>query len=367
MKQRLVKLRKKLKESALQGLLIRVNESGQSTMPNNQNVLYMSGFGGSTGVLLVTLKSAFIVVDARYWARASQEAPDFRLVKVRRGENFSVLINQALALAKLGKKDAIGFEANQIPYAVYKEWHKHLHARLVPCELLVESLRQYKDEDEIRLLRSACRKTSKVFTEVLPQIKAGMTESQVALLIDAGLREKGAFDNSFQTIIASGPNSAVPHHATGSRRLKAGEPVVMDFGGVFEGGYCSDITRTIFVPGKAPDAKMKEIYNIVLEANVLARKQLNARMTIVEFDRVARDYIESRGYGQYFTHGLGHSLGLEAHDPFDYKNSRLDVGTVVTDEPGIYIDGLGGVRIEDDLLVTKKGAVKLTSAPYWKF
>jgi Xaa-Pro aminopeptidase len=181
------------------------------------------------------------------------------------------------------------------------------------------------------------------------------------------LRKHGAVDNSFSSIVASGPNSAIPHHATGDRKLKSGEPVVMDFGGVFSSGYCSDITRTIFVPGRTPSTKMQEIYNIVLAANQKARKALRPGMMYRDYDRVARDYIKDRGFGKYFTHGLGHSLGLEAHDPFDYENAPLAEGTVFTDEPGIYIDGLGGVRIEDDLVVTAGGAERLTSAPYWKF
>lgn len=367
MKERVKKLRKLLVKKGLSGLLLRVNESGQSTQPDNQNVLYLSGFGGSTAVLLITRTRSFIVADARYWSRARLEAPDFRLVKVKRGESFSKFVNEALALAKLNKRNKVGFEADRVPYSLAVAWKKSLNVKLEPVRRLVESMRQYKDEHEIKLLKSACRKTSRVYREIETLLRPGMKEVDLALEIDSRLRKEGATDNSFQTIVASGPNSAIPHHATGSRKLKAGEPVVMDFGGVFAGGYCSDITRTVFVPGKKPSSQMQEIYRIVLEANRLARLALEPSMTIVDYDRVARDYIDSKGFGKYFTHGLGHSLGLEAHDPFDYKNSPLAVGTVVTDEPGIYIEGLGGVRIEDDLLVTDSGAVKLTSAPYWKF
>lgn len=367
MKSRLTKLRSLLVKNKLSGLILRVNESGQSTQPNNQNVLYMSGFGGSTGVLLITKSSAFIIVDARYWARAQAEAKEFTLVKVQRGKKFSLFINEALKKAKLTKRSRVGFESHLMPYSVAQEWMEELNCNLQPASNLVGSLRQYKDEEEIKLLKSACRKTSEVYLEIVDLIVPGMREVDVALEIDSRLRKKGASDNSFQTIVASGPNSAIPHHATGRRKLKAGEPVVMDFGGVFEGGYCSDITRTIFVKGKKPSKKLRKIYEIVLEANKRARKALNPEMKMIDYDRVAREFIVEKGYGEYFTHGLGHSLGLEAHDPFDYANAKLEVGSVVTDEPGIYIEDVGGVRIEDDLVVTAGGAKKLTNAPYWKF
>ncbi len=367
MNRRLEKLQRQLQKSRLKGLLVKVNESGQSTQPNNQNVLYISGFAGSTAVLLITADKAFIITDARYFARAKSEAKGFRLVKMERGKKATVSINQALEQAGLTGKSPVGFEGNRLPYQVYQEWKKDLQANLVNTSGLIERLRQYKEPDEIAEIRQACKATSRVYAEVVRLIKPGMTENEVALEIDMRLRKHGAVDNSFSSIVASGPNSAVPHHATSDRKLKPGEPVVMDFGGVFPGGYCSDITRTVFVPGKQPSAKMREVYKIVLEANQAARKALKPGVMWKEYDGVARQYIAERGYGKYFTHGLGHSLGLEAHDPFDYEKSPLAAGTVITDEPGIYIDGVGGVRIEDDLVVTDDGVERLTMAPYWRF
>ncbi len=367
MNKRLKKLQEAIGKAKLKGLLLKVNESGQSTQPNNQNVLYLSGFGGSTAVLLVTSKTSYIIADARYWTRVKLEAKDFQLIKLERGKKVSYFVNVALAEAGITQKMRVGFESHRLTHQVFEEWQKELKAKLVPTTGMVEQLRQYKEPGEIRELRAACRATSKVYQEVVALMKPGMTENDVAFEIDSRLRKHGAVDNSFGSIVASGPNSAIPHHATGERKLKAGEPVVMDFGGVFGGGYCSDITRTVFVPGKSPTAKMKEIYNIVLAANQAARKALKPGILYREYDRVARDYIQEKGYGQYFTHGLGHSLGLEAHDPFDYERAPLAVGTVFTDEPGIYLDGIGGVRIEDDLVVTADGAERLTTAPYWKF
>ncbi len=191
MKERVKRLRKLLAERALSGMILRVSESGQSTQPNNQNVLYLSGFGGSTAVLLVTRKKCFIIADARYWSRAKLEAPDFRLVKVKRGEKFSNFINEALALAKLPESSKVGFEADRVPFSVAEEWKKKLSVKLEPVEMLVESLRQYKDALEIKYLKSACRKTCSVYREIEALV-------ELALEIDSRLRQHGATDNSSQ-------------------------------------------------------------------------------------------------------------------------------------------------------------------------
>lgn len=361
MNKRVKNLQAALAKHNLSALLVRVSEG------DNQNVLYLSGFAGSTAILLITRKNAYIVTDARYYVRAAAEAIGFKLVRVQRGKKIFQFINEALKLGGLRKDSRVGFEAAHIPVQIAKMWTKELNCKLVPTVHMVERFRQYKDKDEIAQLRHACKVTSRVYVEVAALLRAGMKENEVAFELDMRLRKYGALTNSFQSIVASGPNSAIPHHATGDRKLRAGEPVIMDFGGLFPGGYCSDITRTAFVPGKKPTARMQEIYNVVLAANKAAFKALSVGMKWSDFDKVARDYIQDKGYGQYFTHGLGHSLGLVAHDPYDYEQDPFEVGTVITDEPGIYIDGLGGVRIEDDLVVTTNGAERLTTAPYWKF
>lgn len=359
---RLRKLQKDLANHQLDGFLVRNFEG------TNQNVLYLSGFGGTTAVLLITPNKAFIITDGRYYTWALKEAKGFELVKVIRGRKQVDHINEALEKAGLTRHNKVGFEAAHISVDVAEMWNKELKIKLVPTTHIVERFRQYKDPNEVKLLRKACRITSRVYKEVAAIIRAGMTELEVAFELDMRLRRYGAVTNSFPSTVASGPNSASPHHPTGDRKLRSGEPVLMDFGGLFPGGYCSDMTRTAFVPGKEPHAKMQEIYNIVLEANKTARKALKAGMKWKEYDKVGRDFIEASGYGKYiFTHGLGHSLGLAPHDPYDYENDPFQVGTVITDEPGIYIDGFGGVRIEDDLLVTVDGTERLTTAPYWKF
>ncbi len=361
MKSRIKRVQKALVEKRLDALIVRVWEG------DNKNVLYLSGFAGTTGVLLITRKKAYIIADPRYWLRVEAEAPDFQLVKLQRGERATEVINRLLSRGRLNEASRVGFESVHVSVDTLKRWRNEINAKLVPTVHLVERFRQYKDDQEVELLRQACHSTSIVYTEVEPLITAGMTESDLCFEIDMRLRRHGAAGNSFTTIVASGPNAAIPHHATGNRKLAAGEPVIMDFGGVYPGGYCSDITRTAFVPGKKPESEMVRIYNVVLEANQAALKALTPGMMWKEFDKVARDYIEEAGYGEYFTHGLGHSLGLVAHDPFDYEQDGFEAGTVVTDEPGIYVAGLGGVRLEDDLVVTAHGVELLTTAPYWRF
>lgn len=355
------KIQQALSKQKLDAIILRVFEG------DSQNVLYVSGFSGSAAHLLITKKQAYIITDARYWLRINQEVSEFKLVKLQRGVRVAEVVNELLAKAKLGAKSRVGFESAHVSVDLAGNWKKEIKANLVPTVHFVERFRQYKDENEIEQLRKACRSTSKVYNEVVPLIRAGMTENELAFEIDMRLRKHGASGNSFTTIVASGPNAAVPHHSTGQRKLRAGEPVVMDFGGIYTGGYCSDITRTAFVPGKKPQAKMVEIYNVVLEANKKAFRALKPGIMWKEFDKIARDHISDAGFGKYFTHGLGHSLGLVAHDPYDYENDPFQEGMVVTDEPGIYIEGLGGVRIEDDVVVTTDGAERLTLAPYWKF
>lgn len=358
---RVKKIQKALAKQKLDAFILRVFEG------DNQNVLYLSGFSGTTAHLFITQNQAFIIADPRYWLRVGDEVKDFKLVKQERGKKATEVVNALLEKLELGKKSRVAFESAHISVDLAEHWKKEINATLVPTVHFVERFRQFKDKEEIELLRKACRSTDKVYSDVVPRIKAGMTETELAFEIDVLLRKHGAITNSFTTIVASGPNAAVPHHATGSRKLKAGEPVVMDFGGLYPGGYCSDITRTAFVPGKKPDPRMVEIYKVVLKANKKAFKALKPGIKWKEFDKIARDHIDEAGYGKYFTHGLGHSLGLVAHDPYDYENDPFDVGMVVTDEPGIYIEGLGGVRIEDDCVVTADGAERLTNSPYWKF
>lgn len=367
---RIADVQKKLGELGLDAFVVATMDSPKADA-NNRNVHYLSGFGGSNGVVAVSKSDAVLVVDGRYIERAKGEASGVRVVESssadRRVVDFTNYVGPALNALGM-QASRVGFESTRISHWMAGEWSQKLTAEFVPVQGVVESLRQFKDADEIVALSDACKATCDVWAEVAPKIVAGRTEKQVALDFDSAHRAHGAVDTSFATIVASGPNAAAPHHRTSNRVIEAGDVVTVDFGGWYESGYASDLTRTIFAPGKEPDAKLIEVYKIVLGANVAARDALRVGMTWTEYDKVARDYIVARGYDEYFKHGLGHSLGLEAHDPFNYAEQTFGPGLVITDEPGIYIPGLGGVRIEDDLVLTERGVKNLTeSAPYLEF
>jgi Xaa-Pro aminopeptidase len=357
---RLTRLRGLLTREKLDALIV-VTIEGSS-----QNVRYLSGFGGTVGALVVSKNDAVLAVDARYTLRAQEEARTVRIVDVaaKRDESFLPYVSAALEAA--GASGRIGYEGNRIPVLMARAWEEK-YPGLVPTRHLVESLREVKDDDEIVCLREAAQKTTEAFLEILPKVVSGARECDIATELDINIRRHGALRNSFATIVASGPNAASPHHETGERAMQAGESVVVDFGGLYPGGYCSDITRTVFVPGAEPDPELVKVYRTVLGANIAAREAMKAGMLWKDYDAVARAYITERGYGDYFGHGLGHSVGLEVHDVFDYSKSAFQIGTVMTDEPGIYLPLRGGVRIEDMLVLTDHGAEILNPTPYLSY
>lgn len=332
---------------------------------SSKNVYYLTGFGGTVGALVVSKDSAALAVDARYTERARSESA-VSVVEVppnMRAASFLPYITTALEGVKLPPGATIGYEGNRIPFLMAQAWEGQIQG-LKPTKGLVEGLREVKDADEIVLMQEACAKTTKAFADIIPLVVPSARESDIARSLDIALITHGALKTSFSTIVASGPNAAIPHHETSDRALQAGESVVIDFGGMYPGGYASDITRTLFVPGADPDPELIKIYNIVLEANQAARKAMKVGMLWKDYDAVARAYITERGYGDKFGHGLGHSIGLEVHDVYDYAASAFQLGTVMSDEPGIYLPGKGGVRIEDDLVLTETGAELLNNTPY---
>lgn len=330
---------------------------------SNPGVQYLTGFGGTVGAVAVSATSAALAVDARYTERARAESAVAVVpASHARVADFSQYLTGALEALALPAGARVGYEGWRVPDLMARSWQEKFK-NLVPVTRLVERLREVKDAEEVQAVRDACALTTMAFADIQPLIVPGATEVALATALDAAIRAHGAVKNSFDTIVASGPHSAIPHHATGERALKAGEAVVIDFGGMYPSGYCSDITRTVFVPGAEPDPELKKIYEIVKESNARAREAARAGMTWREYDAVARDYITEHGYGEQFGHGLGHSIGLEVHDPYDYATRPFEPGVIMSDEPGIYIPGKGGVRIEDDLVITASGAELLNQTP----
>jgi Xaa-Pro aminopeptidase len=357
---RLKKLKEILVKEKLTAFIVATTEG------NNKNVFYLSSFGGTTGVLIVTRKKVVLAVDGRYILRAKKEVKGISVVSSLPGkkDTLSGYLVAALNAVNLPKQARVGYEGMKVPVLVSRSWAHTLPFKLVPTKNVIERLRGIKDKEEVRALAYAARMTSRALSDVLPRIRKGMTESHVALLIEYALRKRGAVQASFDTIVASGSHAAIPHHKTSTRTLKPGESVVIDFGGLFPSGYVSDITRTLFVPGKKPHPRLVDAYKAVLIAHKKAYDALKPGIMWSEYDHVARSYIKERGFGEYFTHGVGHSLGLEVHDPYEYDQEPIREGMVLTLEPGIYLPELGGVRIEDDVVITRDGARKLSHAPY---
>jgi Xaa-Pro aminopeptidase len=317
---------------------------------------YLSGFTGSAGLLLVTLKKAYFITDSRYQTQVKQQVKGCEIViqTLALGKEAVVLIR------KIGLKK-VGFEAGLMPVAEY-EWFKSRLKRVVLTPTLnwVEELRMKKDAGEISRIRQAARITDKAFRHILPYIRVGVKERDLAAEIEFYMKRQGAAGVSFETIVASGPRGAMPHGISSAKPLARGELVVMDFGCMFE-GYASDMTRTVALGDPGP--KARRVYRAVLQAQNAGLKALKPGLRCLEVDKKARSVLARKGYGRYFGHGLGHGVGMDVHE--DPRLSpgvkiRLEPGMVVTVEPGVYIPGEFGVRIEDLAVVTKEGCEVLS-------
>lgn len=333
---------------------------GTILVTDTSNVFYLSGFTGSTAALIVTPSESHILVDPRYSIQARDECPS-ALVHDYAGKP---LIDAAAELVlELGISVA-GFEADHLTVQSHRLLQNRLQGlcRLRSTRGLVRQLRQIKDAHEMTLIRRAAEITDAAFEAVLPEVEPGVTEKRVALMIDSAMRTLDADREGFETISASGPNSACPHAHPTNRILQAGDLLKMDFGARFA-RYNADITRTVAI-GK-PDARQREVYDTVLEAQSKAIAAIRPGANCKDIDSIARDHIAAAGFGD-FGHGLGHSLGIEVHEEPRFSqtcDAVLEPGMVMTVEPGIYIAGWGGVRIEDDVLVTDTGCEILTHAP----
>jgi Xaa-Pro aminopeptidase len=349
MEQRRKRLRQQMVKAGLPALLI--------SHPIHRK--YLTGFTGSTGLALITAKEAMLITDFRYAVQAKEEAPDMTLVE------YTSSIWQTLAeQCRRYGIHFLAFEADHLTFAQHQQLQKRLdNVVLQPTSGLVEQLRALKEKRELALIRQAAGIADDVFAQIIPKIKPGMKEKEVSLQLEVLLRQRGASAAAFTIIVASGKRSALPHGVASDKILAKGDLVTLDFGAIYQ-GYHSDITRTV-VLGK-PNAKQKELYEIVLEAQRRAILSLRSGITGREVDLVARDYITQHGYGADFGHGTGHGLGLEVHEApvlsslSAQGDNLLAPRMVVTVEPGIYLPHFGGVRIEDDVLITENGYEVLT-------
>ena len=323
------------------------------------NRKYISGFTGSAGTLFIAKDEVYLLTDFRYRTQSAEQAKGFNIIEYTAPahEDVKKLI-QKHGLTK------VAFEQEHWTFAQYKQWEQLLTGiELVPTSSLVEQIRMIKDEQELQIIREAAHLADRTFAHILNYIKPGVKELDIALEMETFMRKNGATSSSFDTIVASGERSALPHGVASERIIGNEEFVKLDFGAFYK-GYCSDITRTVYV-GKNPSDKHLEIYHIVLEAQAFALENLKPGMTGKEGDALARDIITAKGYGDLFGHGLGHAIGMEIHEAprlSRFSETLLTPGMVVTVEPGIYIPNFGGVRIEDDVVITQTGIQILTSS-----
>lgn len=325
---------------------------------NMFNVRYLANFTGTTGLVVITKDEAYFVTDFRYTEQAAEEAKGFTIVK-----NEGPIFEEVAKIVQEDKIENLGFEQENITYAVYNQINDIIPCELVPVTGLVEKLREVKTEDEINIIKEAINITEKAYDYILGFVKPGKTEIEVANELDFYMRNEGATSVSFDTIVASGVRSAMPHGVASDKVIEEGDMVTIDFGCYYK-GYVSDMTRTFAVGD--PGEQMKEIYEIVYQANKKVNEVAKAGMTGAELDAIARDYIAEKGYGPQFGHTLGHGIGLEVHEgpSLSFRNEdKLVVNNIVTNEPGIYVPGLGGVRIEDDLVIKEEGAEILMTTP----
>ncbi len=347
---RIAKLRGLMAKNRLDALLI-------TSIPN---IFYLSGFTGDTAAILLTQTKSAILLDPRYTEQGRTECEQVQIT-----EFFGKPLPQAIAeiVDKL-HPSVLGFESTALSLFDYLSLRKFCDkgVKFRGVSGLVEQLRLVKDGGEVALIKRACKMADSVYKDVAASELVGKTEREVELMIVNSLRKYGAKKESFETIAAYGPNSAKPHCKPGDSVIEPGAMLKLDYGALYE-GYCSDITRTLFIGEPTP--KFREIYGIVLEAQLATIDAIVPGKTGQEIDDVARKLITAAGYGENFRHGTGHQIGIEVHDGPGLSTTSdivLEPGVVVSVEPGIYIEGWGGVRIEDDILVTTTGRQVLTHA-----
>ncbi len=322
------------------------------------NIFYISGFKGE-GLLYISENQSVVVTDFRYVEQAQKESPGWRVESISKGiDHF-----KAASAIESGIKK-VYLEDDFITLKQYRRLEECFYgAELVTLSNAPEKMRTVKDENEIAAIKKACAISCEAFEYMLTFIKEGQTEREISLALDFKMYELGADSVAFSTIVASGPNGSLPHAVPSDRVVKSGDFITMDFGARYA-GYCSDMTRTVAVG--EPSDKLKEIYNITLEAQEKSQNILAPGKECRKVDALARGIISDAGYGEYFGHSLGHGVGIDIHeDPHlsTREGGSLKPGHIVTVEPGIYIPGIGGVRIENTCLITEDGFEPLITSP----
>ncbi len=324
---------------------------------SDENRRYVANFSGTTGYAFVTKTNNYFLTDFRYFEQVEKQCTGFELVKITKDNTYYDALNAIIAKEGLA---VVGLEGNTLSYVNWQAFEKNLNAKLEVIDLI--NLRAVKNDEEIALVTKACDIAVEAFNELLKEIKVGMSEVEVKNLLDSKMKNLGASAASFDMIVASGARGALPHGVASTKLIEANDFVTIDYGCFYE-GYCSDITRT-FAMGKDYNPKIAEIYQIVKEANMMCIEAVKPGVTCKQLDDMARNYISEKGYGEYFGHGLGHGIGLEIHEEPRVNwtcDTVLEPGMIITIEPGIYLPGIGGVRLEDDILVTETGYKCLTN------
>ena len=345
---RIEKLRALMKKEVIDAYLV--------TSP--ANLRYLTNFTGTAGLAFITLEKAFFITDFRYTEQAGEQVQAMTIVQ-QQGD----VVGEIIKLMESEGINVLGFEDAFMTYAEYSVFEEVIDAELAPASGLIETLREQKDDGEIAIIEKACTIADEGFEHVLKMIRPGMTEIEVANQLDFFMRSLGATGTSFDTIVASGVRSALPHGVASTKTIEQGDLITLDFGCVYQ-GYVSDITRTFAIGD--PGQQLKDIYQIVLEAQQKVIDVAQAGVTGAQLDAIARDFITEAGYGEAFGHSTGHGIGMEIHEGPNitrFNDEPLKVGSIITDEPGIYVAGLGGVRIEDDLVILAEGNRILTHSP----
>jgi Xaa-Pro aminopeptidase len=352
--ERLARLRPRVAEAGADSLLVTALA----------NVRYLTGFTGSAALMLVTGEETLLVTDGRYRTQAAEQLASAGLTgSVELVIGGAQVQRDAIATAARRSGESVGLEADNVTWGSQRRWAEVLVTmELVATAGLVEGLRLVKDAGEVARIAAAAAIADAALAEVLDMLGQGRTETEVALALDTAMRRLGSEDRAFETIVASGPNAAKPHARPTDRPIGLGDPVVIDFGATYA-GYRSDMTRT-FCVGGAPAPELAQVFEVVAEAQAAGVAAVAPGVVTGAIDKVCRDRIGESGWGDAFEHGTGHGVGLDIHEaPAVGQGSTaiLTAGVVVTVEPGIYLAGLGGVRIEDTVVVTDQGCRPLTT------